>query len=556
MSFKTEIEAIVGDIDSPDYTAQAGIYLVDGVKYITKYVMRDPDMAERLTSSSTLNNSSPTLAMNAILHIHSVVRGDGARNRKATEIASDDSADYTDVNSIYYTSKFDPKYYIENDALNVIPTPTSSQTAIVKKIQPDSSVAVTDSSITNFPEELERGIVLYASKELLRKFLSSKNASLPADMTIPSTPSSASVATVTVGSLGSAPAYSKTSLSLTSAPNINALNIQASAPSAISLGTVTYVDPEAGDASAAAVGDVTVSSPPSKPDISGSNPTYTESSSSVDYGAGSTGVDDFILDEDPEMAAVALEKQAQQLQDYQLDIQNKLNSFNKSNAIYEANIQAELAKHNTDLQVAITNAQIAAADAQQTAQQTTEVAVANKQKDLQLSLENRAKDMEAIMANNRDLVSDYSARVQTYQAQVNDEVQQYEANLEKELGLFNTIRNTELQKHSNDIQDELNEFQKELSIYQADLQQKIEQAGVSSQKEAMEIQNYQAEVESYGQQIAKEVQNFTAKLQKLTTDYNWYAQQYQIVQRDLQEFLSYYILMPSMEEQDETSTDD
>ena len=28
MSFKTEIEAIVGDIDSPDYTAQATLYLV------------------------------------------------------------------------------------------------------------------------------------------------------------------------------------------------------------------------------------------------------------------------------------------------------------------------------------------------------------------------------------------------------------------------------------------------------------------------------------------------------------------------------------------------
>jgi len=540
MSFKAEIEAIVGDIDSPDYTGEAVLFLKEGVKFITKYVMANPLFVDRLTSTSTLNGSTTTLTLTEILDIVSVTRTDGSVVRNCERVSPTKVGLYTDVNSIYYTSKLDPKYYIETDILKILPTPTNSETATIYKIQPDTSIAVTDNSLTNFPDELERGVILYASKELLRKFLSTKNASLPADLTIPSTPSSASVATVTVGSLGSAPNYSKTSLNLTGAPSINALSIQANAPSAISLGTVTYVDPAAGDASAAAVGDVTVSSPPSKPDISGSNPTYTEASSSVDYGAGSTGVDDWIADEDPEMAAVALEKQSQQLQDYQLDIQNKLNSFNKSNTIYEANIQAELAKHNTDLQVAITNAQIAAADAQQTAQQATEVSVANKQKDLQLSLENRAKDMEAIMANNQSLVSDYSARVQTYQSQVNAEVQEYQINLEKELSLFNTKRNTELQKHSNDIQDELNEFQKELSIYQADLQQKIEQAGASSQKEAMEIQNYATEVESYGQQVAKEVQNFNSKLQKVTTDYNWYAQQYQIVTQDLFTFLQPY----------------
>jgi hypothetical protein len=555
MSFKTEIEAIVGDIDSPDYTAQAAIYLVDGVKYITKYVMKDPDMAERLTSSSTLNNSTPTLAMNSVLHIHSVVRGDGTRNRKAIEIESDDADDYTDVNSIYYTSKFDPKYYVENDVLKVIPTPTSSQTALVKKIAPDSSVAVTDSSVTNFPEELERGIVLYASKELLRKFLSSKNASLPADMSIPSTPSSASVSTVTVGSLGSPPAYSKTALQLTAAPNIGALTIQASVPSVISLGTVVYVDPSAGDATATSVADVTIGSV-TDANVTTNIPTYSKPTTTADYAAGSTGVDDWITDEDPEMAQVALEKQSQLLQNYQLDIQNELNEFQKENVRYEAEIQEELAKHNTALQRAISLAQIQAADAQQTAQQATQVDLANKQKDLQLSLENKAKDMDAIMANNQSLVSDYSARVQSYQAQVTDEVQQYQANLEKELSLFNTKRNTELQKHNNDIQDELNEFQKELSIYQADLQQKIEQAGISSQKEAMEIQNYQMEVESYGQQVAKEVQNFNSKLTKLTTDYNWYVMQYQMVQQDLVEFLTYYITAPRMEEIDETSTDD
>jgi fructose-specific phosphotransferase system component IIB len=430
MSFKTEIEAIVGDIDSPDYTAEAGIYLVDGVKYITKYVMKDPHMAERLTSSSTLNNSTPTLAMNPVLQLHSVVRNDGTRNRKAMEIEVDDVADYTDANSIYYTSKLDPKWYISNDTLHVIPTPTASETATVRKISPDSSVAVTDSSVTNFPEELERGIVLYASKELLRKFINSKNATL---------------------------------VGLTLA--------NASPPDAISLSTVAYVDAAAGDVNATAVGAVTVASI-NDANVATNVPSYSKPATTADYAAGSTGVDDWITDEDPEMAQVALEKQSQLLQNYQLDIQNELNEFNKDNVRYEAEVQEELTKHNTALQKALTQAQIDAADAQQESQQATQVSLANKAKDLQISLEARAKDMESLMANNTAKVQDYMARVESYGLQVNEDVQRYQA-----------------------------------------------------------------------------------EVSEVSTDYQWYAQQYQIVQQDLVEFVSYYIMMPKMGEQDETSTD-
>mgnify|MGYP003116224854 CR=1 FL=1 len=160
MSFKTEIEAIVGDIDSPDYTSQATLYLVEGVKFITKSLMILSDVANRMTSSTTLNSSPTTMSTASVLQIVSVTRNDGSRDRKATEILPEDAGDYTDVNSIYYTSKLDPKYYIENDTLKVIPTPANGQSALVKHIG--------DTSISNLPDELERGVVLYASRELLR----------------------------------------------------------------------------------------------------------------------------------------------------------------------------------------------------------------------------------------------------------------------------------------------------------------------------------------------------------------------------------------------------
>jgi len=166
MSFKTEIEAIVGDIDSPDYTAQADLYLEEGLKYIFRMASLDDVMARRLTSSTTLNSSPTTMSTASALKIVSVTRNDGSRNRTAMEISPEDAGDYTDVNSIYYTSKLDPKYYIENGTLNVIPTPANGQSALVKHITPDTSIALGDSSIPNTPDELERGVILFACAQL------------------------------------------------------------------------------------------------------------------------------------------------------------------------------------------------------------------------------------------------------------------------------------------------------------------------------------------------------------------------------------------------------
>jgi len=118
------------------------------------------------------------------------------------------------------------------------------------------------------------------------------------------------------------------------------------------------------------------------------------------------------------------------LQQYQLDIQNELNEFNKDNARYDANIKAELAKHNTDLQKAITQANIDAEDARQESRQATDIDKFNKAQDQALDLQNKAKTMEAIITNNDDLVSKFSTELNRYTSIVNEEVQQYQGNLQ------------------------------------------------------------------------------------------------------------------------------
>ena len=53
-----------------------------------------------------------------------------------------------------------------NDTLYVTPTPTASENAVIRKIEA-SSISLGGTSVSNFPNEYERGC-LYASRELLR----------------------------------------------------------------------------------------------------------------------------------------------------------------------------------------------------------------------------------------------------------------------------------------------------------------------------------------------------------------------------------------------------
>jgi len=118
------------------------------------------------------------------------------------------------------------------------------------------------------------------------------------------------------------------------------------------------------------------------------------------------------------------------LQQYQIDIQNELNEFNKENALYQATVRAALDKHQTDLQISLNQARINAEDAKQEASQTTDVDKFNKAQDQALSLANAAKTIEGVIANNSDLIQKFNGELNKYSALVNKGVQQYQLNLQ------------------------------------------------------------------------------------------------------------------------------
>ena len=162
---------------------------------------------------------------------------------------------------------------------------------------------------------------------------------------------------------------------------------------------------------------------------------------------------------------------------FQADIQNELNEFNKENSRYQGNLQTLLAKHNSDLQKVLAQAQLDAADAQQEARQATEIDQFNKAQDQVLNLTNAAKQIEDVIADNQRKVVQYQAEASHYATEVNQYIQNYTSRLQKDTqDTQATIANNddliakyqaELQQYTSEVQSEVAEYQNKIQKQQA-----------------------------------------------------------------------------------------
>ncbi len=169
MSLQTEIEAITGSIS--DITAEAVLYANEGNKFVQRVISKNSALAERLTSENELTNDTG-LPLANVINLVSVTRLDsaGGRYRSCNRIRYESSNDALDSNSIYFATVTDPKYYLEENRLKVVPTGlTATIKAVVKHITPVTITSLGSSSITSLPQEYFRGVVLYAALQVLHK---------------------------------------------------------------------------------------------------------------------------------------------------------------------------------------------------------------------------------------------------------------------------------------------------------------------------------------------------------------------------------------------------
>jgi len=594
--FKTRIDDLTG-FGSTDDVAIAD-WLVAGAREIIDVLpMALLDRMSEIQEFTSFQGIEDT----KILHVLRKDENNSDVLMPCREINASQSGRASDSNYMEFATSSDPAYYLENKRIYTLPASASSNDSKLVKINEDFTIAATDSTIDNFPKEATNAVVLYASRNALMRLMNAKhgNADITTGLTAINTEMDETQAVadlintqidaavteiaemainvdanvdtaltamktaadkintaiglandeydevaVEVTGTATSPISAARSAAV-SALSISDLSISSSAPSAPSLGTVSYSAATNADASASDVSPITVDTV-AKADISGDVPSYTKPTQTFDISQFETFLE---TDEDTELAQLQLGRLNNELGEYQSDIQNELNKFNQLNQRYEANVQAELAKHNSDLRKAITQAEINARDAQQESAQTTQVDLANKAADQALALQNAAQTMQATIANNDDLVAKFLQEINLYQNNINKEIQEYSQNLQQKISEYQSaiaIQQSyyqEAQARINAGNSFLAEAQaraNEVSTYGAEVASRLGQVSAqgtvagsyiaAAQGYATEIQSKINIVQGYGTEV-------NLRLAVDSREYDWYTRQYQMVNAQFQEAL-------------------
>ena len=507
-TFQVQVEDLTGSIGD---TTAINSWLQAGAKEVVNFIPQA--RLEEVASTSVFENTVDVEGKKVL----GVLRKDAANSSFLTpcvKVAPTKKGIIQDSSNMEYATTSDPAYWVDGDTLQVFPTSASTNDMSLVHISFDfSAVTYDDSSITNFPDEAEPAVVLYAARNGIQRLMNDINVSL-SDLSISSTTpvaptlttvsysdatnadgSAAAVGDVTVDLVGdvdptgSVPTYTKPTLTL-SVVSISDLTISASAPSIPSIGTVSYTNASNQSGFAEDMATVTFGTVPNKIDVSQDVPTYTKptlslssvaisdlsisasaptahdiSSASVSFSASTPNFvpptlsvdtsqfETFLeTDEDSELAQLQLGRLNNEVQQYQANIQNEVANFNKDVQVYQAELQKSI------------------------------------------------KNAELTSASEAQQMQEYSNDIQLYAQNINKEVQQYQQNTQKELTLYQARTGVELQQYSQDIQNELNEFNKDNTRYQAnvqgqvqkhnsDLQKLVEQARLDLAKAQQDAQN-------------------------------------------------------------------
>ena len=439
MAFSDQIAGItsltLGTTPTNDEISQ---FLVDGTRdVVNRIISIRPDEIMKFTASEHDANDSGIVIQGQIV---GVVREHDSETilRPCSPIDAQNRYEATDSTSLHYRSKYNPGFYELNGRVFTVPaSATSNNDSIVTHVYYATDTTHAYTGIENFPNEYEYLVVLYASSQSMLAYIANIDTELPSDVSLPVKPTVPSLSASSI-TFNETTTYVPPALSISAFPTI----------------TWTFpsppVAPALSDNSVDALGDI---------------PTYTKPTSVPDV----SGIDTFVTADDPEMADVIRGKAGLQINQYQADIQNELNEFNRENSLYQANLQRD-----------IQNAQLSSQDDGQKLQK-------------------------------------FSAEVQDYSAQVAKAVQGNQA----EITEWQTESALLLQKYTAELSNSLNQFNQTQAEYQGELQRVTQEAQLISADDAQKLQKYSTEVQTYSADTQSILADYAAKIQKLNTKYQW-----------------------------------
>ena len=562
-------------------------FLKDGVLDVTNRWLairpQDIEVFIRVSGEQTANDS---LALNGVKIIN-VVREDGTNNqwRNCRKISPALQYDVTSEESLNYASKINPAYtLLHNGKVNVFPSAAVGGANSFKvyyvnneptDLTNNAALIHSHSDIQYFPADKVYLVVMYAG---IRSLHAAMGATTITDLSVtvvpPDVPSAPSFTvstitegTVSAGSVASVTVGTSTTVATVAiaAPTIHSNTVPSYTDQSIPVARVSFNDFfESGSLNPLDDNDPTAFSvtavPPDTPDVPelssvGTAPTYTKPTQTFDI----TQLETFLeTDEDTELAQVQMARLQHELGEYQADIQNELNEFNKENVAFQATIQREtqedtliLQKYQADLAVYQAEVGTQVQEYTQKLQRySTELSTV-----FQAWQKTESDNLQLFQVEIQNELNNFNEANAVYQAALKEEAQ----NLQVAAGRIQQQAQIEIQEVMKQADVDMADAQKEADLnLQASIQNTanalkadIESNAKTLEKDIQEYANtlgkYGAEIQEYQAEVGTQVQEYTQNLQADGIGYQWLQDQYNRLKAEYDQ--AFMIAAPKQQQQ-------
>jgi len=370
-NFDAQVVELVGITYSTDQAA-LDQFITEGANEVINAMPRS--IMERVAEETTFTNTVSSEGHKVL----AVLKNDGTIDQPCRKVPAFKRGRIQDSSDMEFASSSDPAYYIQDSLITLFPTGSGGKLVSMPTYSQSSPLdASAISTITNFPNEYEYLVVLYAAIKALQQVL---NSIVLADASIAYVNASVGDGiTVAVDSITEAP----TNASGT-----------ASTGSSDSAYTSPSIEFASGSASAHGAGLLSMN-----------DGTIDNDDHQIDYDRWWDILAEYIENqEDTELANIQLQKIRAYIDAFQAEVQDAQSAMQATIEDARQSTQASIATAGDATRASIANAQNDVQASIQKMQLSTQASIQKMQLSTNVNITNAAKTMEA-------LIQDYSALV-------------------------------------------------------------------------------------------------------------------------------------------------
>ena len=188
-NFDAQVIELVGSSWTEDQAA-LDQFITEGANEVINAMPRS--MQERIAKETDVTSGTTTSEGHKVI---SMSRNDGTIDQPCRLIPAWKRGRAADSSDMEYATATDPVYYVNDGKFNILPSGGSGNKLVSVPTYSPINADGSD-TITNFPNEAEYLVVLYAAVKALQQVMNGKSSSLPADIALPPAPVAPTISTV------------------------------------------------------------------------------------------------------------------------------------------------------------------------------------------------------------------------------------------------------------------------------------------------------------------------------------------------------------------------